>query len=192
MFKHLKNEIWKSFTIKGSDKLPKKYMVSNLGRVATCVKNLEKDGELLKPTGADGIPKITIRVNDESQRFMVHRMVAQTFVKPTNKQQTSVIHINHKKTDNKATNLKWATPKEVTEHNYNSENMQGAFTKMAQRFIDAKKGRKLKLSDVIQIKKLLANPKRTLSYPQIAAKYGVSERAISRIKSGENWSLVTI
>lgn len=192
MFKHLKNETWKPFTFKGSDKLPLKYMVSNLGRVAAYTKSFANDGELLKQTGADGVAKVTIRIKDESVRFMVHRAVAQVFVKPTSKSQKSVIHINHNKKDNKATNLKWASPKEVTEHNYNSEAMQGAFEKMAQRFIDAKKGKKLKLAEVIQIKKLLANPKRKLSYPQIAEKYGVSERAISRIKSGENWGMVTI
>lgn len=191
MFKHLKNETWKPFVLKGTDKLTKKYMVSNLGRVATYKKTLEADGELLKQTGSD-VAKVSISINNTSVRYMVHRMVALAFVKPANKNQVSVIHINHNKQDNKATNLKWASAKEVTEHNYNSEAMQGAFTKMAQRFIDSKKGKKLKLAEVVQIKKLLANPNRKLTYPQIAEKFGVSERAISRIKSGENWSMVTI
>ncbi len=191
MFKQLKNETWKPFAIKGANKLTKKYMVSNLGRVATYTKTLEGDGALVKQTGED-VAKVTIRVKDASLRYMVHRMVAEAFVKPDNKTQKSVIHINHNKKDNKAANLKWANPREVTVHNYNSTSMQGAFEKMAQRYIDAKKGKKLKLAEVIQIKKLLANPKRKLTYPQIAEKFGVSERAISRIKSGENWGLVTI
>lgn len=191
MFKHLKNETWKPFTIKSTDKLTKKYMVSNLGRVATYKKSLEADGELLKQTGSD-VAKVSISINNTSVRFMVHRMVALTFAKPANKNQVSVIHLNHNKQDNKASNLKWASAKEVTEHNYNSEAMQDAFTKMAKRFIDSKKGKKLKLTEVVQIKKLLANPNRKLTYPQIAEKFGVSERAISRIKSGENWSMVTI
>lgn len=191
MFKQLKNETWKPFINKGTDKLTKKYMVSNLGRVATYKKTLENDGELLKQTGTD-IAKVSLSINNTSVRYMVHRMVASAFLKPTNKNQVSVIHINHNKLDNKASNLKWANAKEVTEHNYNSEAMQSAFTKMAKRFIDSKKGKKLKLAEVVQIKKLLANPNRKLTYPQIAEKFGVSERAISRIKSGENWSLVTI
>lgn len=192
MFKQLKNETWKPFVIKGADKLTKKFMVSNLGRVATYTKSLEGDGELVKPIGGNGMAKVTIRVKNKSVRYMLHRMIAETFVKPTNKNQKSVIHINHNKKDNKANNLMWASPKEITAHNYNSEAMQSGFDRMAQRFIDAKKGVKLKLTEVIQIKKLLANPKRKLSYPQIAEKYGVSERAISRIKSGENWGKVTI
>jgi hypothetical protein len=79
-------------------------MVSNLGRVATYTKSLEGDGELVKPIGGNGI-KVTIRVKDESVRYMLHRMIAETFVKPTNKTQKSVIHLNHNKKDNKANNL---------------------------------------------------------------------------------------
>lgn len=192
MFKHLKNEAWKPFTVKGASKSAKKFAVSNLGRVANYNKNLETDGVLVKFSSSQKPAKISLNVNGKSVRCMVHRMVALSFLKPNNKYETSVIHINHDKQNNKASNLKWASPKDVTAHNYNSEAMQHAFVKMAQNFIDAKKGKKLKLAEVIQIKKLLANPKRTLTYPKIAEKYGVSERAISRIKSGENWGLVTV
>jgi hypothetical protein len=192
MLKQLKNEVWKPYVVKGSEKLPRKYMVSSLGRVAYYLKSFNTDAELLPIADANGVPKVTLKLRTKSIRVMVHRMVAQAFHKPANKQQKSVIHLNHNKADNRASNLQWATAKEVTQHNYNNPNMQEAYKKMAQRFIDAKKGKKLKLSEVIQIKKILANPNRKLSYPQIAEKFGVSERAISRIKSGENWAGVTI
>jgi transcriptional regulator with XRE-family HTH domain len=39
---------------------------------------------------------------------------------------------------------------------------------------------------------MLANPKRKLTYKQLAEKYGVSEMAITRIKRGENWGHVKI
>jgi protein-L-isoaspartate O-methyltransferase len=65
-------------------------MVSNLGRVATYTKSLEGDGELVKPIGGNGMAKVTIRVKDESVRYMLHRMIAETFVKPLNKTQKAL------------------------------------------------------------------------------------------------------
>ena len=63
---------------------------------------------------------------------------------------------------------------------------------MAMRPMVIKKGKKLTLNQVIQIKKTLASPKRKLTHKMIAEKYKISTRAVSRIKNGENWSLVKI
>ena len=55
-----------------------------------------------------------------------------------------------------------------------------------------KKGLKLTLVQVKKIKQTLANPKRKITYRQMAEKYGISEMAITRIKNGENWGYVTV
>ena len=52
------------------------------------------------------------------------------------------------------------------------------------------RGLKLTLSQVKAIKAFIDNPRRKLTYRQIANKYYVSEMTIYRIKSGENWSNV--
>jgi uncharacterized protein YerC len=57
---------------------------------------------------------------------------------------------------------------------------------------DIKKGLKLTIGQVRQIKKILQNPNRKLTYKQIAGKYGISEMAITRMKRGENWGHVKV
>ena len=48
-------------------------------------------------------------------------------------------------------------------------------------------GLKLNEAAVKKIKETIANPKRKLTFKQLAAKYNVSEMTLYRIKSGENW-----
>ncbi|MFO0414009.1 MAG: helix-turn-helix domain-containing protein, partial [Bacteroidota bacterium] len=52
------------------------------------------------------------------------------------------------------------------------------------------KGLKLTPSQVRTVKKMIEDPRRKLTYKQIAKKYNVSEMTIYRIKSGENWGAV--
>jgi DNA-binding Xre family transcriptional regulator len=51
-------------------------------------------------------------------------------------------------------------------------------------------GLKLNATQVKTIKDLINNPKRKLTYKQLAAKYKVSEMTLYRIKSGENWGRI--
>jgi DNA invertase Pin-like site-specific DNA recombinase len=51
-------------------------------------------------------------------------------------------------------------------------------------------GLKLNATQVKVIKEMIKNPKRKLTYKQIATKYKVSEMTLYRIKSGENWGKV--
>lgn len=192
MIKALKNEIWKPYAKNGVSAAAKKYMVSNLGRVAVYSKKFMEDGSLLSVGISNGYQRVSITTAEGRKRHIVHRMIAASFVKPKSKNHVSVIHLNYNTQDNKASNLQWATYAEVSLHSSKHPNNKNKNERLAQKFIDAKKGKKLKLSEVIQIKKLLANPNRKLTYTQIAAKYGISEKAISRIKTGENWGLVTV
>jgi len=49
---------------------------------------------------------------------------------------------------------------------------------------------KLTAVQVKAIKDSISNPRRKLTYKQMAEKYGVSEMTLYRIKSGENWGRV--
>ena len=49
---------------------------------------------------------------------------------------------------------------------------------------------KLNATQVKTIKDIINNPKRKLTYKQLAAKYKVSEMTLYRIKSGENWGRI--
>jgi len=79
-----------------------------------------------------------------------------------------------------------ATLDEVSNH------QQSSPAKVAYKKVQANRssGLKLNASQVSAIKKAIADPKRKLTYKQLAEKYDVSEMTLYRIKSGENWAKV--
>ncbi len=186
------DEKWKQVVFENHESMQRKYAVSNMGRVASYVKSVEKDGELLKGSEIEGYRVLRLRVKGSYVAFLFHRMVANAFCKKPSKQHGQVIHKNHKKQDNRADNLAWATKEIVAEHNKKSPAVKAYRKRLQEAIPDIKKGLKLTLSEVKQIKKMLQNPRRKLTHKQIAEKYGVSEMAITRIKRGENWGHVTV
>lgn len=96
-------EIWKN--IDGYDG---KYQVSNLGNVKS-YKNLKK--ELCK----NGYLRVTLYKEGKAKRFLVHRLVANTFLEnKSNKPQVN--HIDGNKTNNQINNLEWVTSSENNKH----------------------------------------------------------------------------
>ena len=122
----------------------------------------------------------------QSGTLYLHREVAKLFNEKKSPKQKLVIHINHNKADNNTKNLKWATQKEVIEHQQKSPG------KLAYKKVQTarNKGLKLNAAKVKAIKTILANPKRKLTHKQIAEKYNISPMTVYRIKSGENWANV--
>ena len=114
-------------------------------------------------------------------------MVAKYFCKKASKKQDFVIHIDHDKLNNHFTNLRWATMEEVGLHWITNPNVIAA--KERRKLDKTGKYSKLNHSNVVAIKKLLAKGK---TLKEIATKYGVSDMQIYRIKTGENWSHITI
>lgn len=192
MIKKTEGEKWRQVVFDNWETMQRKYAVSNMGRVASYVSKIEKDGELLKGSEIEGYKVLRLRVNGAYVAFLFHRLVAKHFLKKPAAGYEMVIHLNHKKQDNRAENLKWATKEIVAEHNKTSPAVKAYRKRMEEAIPDIKKGLKLTLTQVKQIKKVLANPKRKLTHKQLAEKYGVSEMAITRIKRGENWGYITI
>lgn len=120
---------------------------------------------------------------------LIHKLVANYFLPKPKKMQVVVGHINHKKTDNRAENLKWMTLEENYAHQQKSPSV-----------IKYKKEKKLsgykftpfaKLTEnqVVEIKKQL---QQNISSTKLASIYHVSSMQIIRIKHGENWKHVKI
>lgn len=117
------DEIWKP--ISGYEGV---YEVSNLGRVRSCDRIVEDDycGKrrfgsrvLRQSQNHSGYCHVKLSKNSKVKTFLVHRLVAEAFVSnPLSKE--TVNHKNEIKTDNRAKNLEWMTPKENT--NYGTRN----------------------------------------------------------------------
>ena len=186
MIRYLKNEIWKSLPIKHQSALHKKYAVSNHGKVASYTDDIYADGQLLSGSLTTGYRSLNLHRPNNKGTLYIHREIARLFCKKPSPKHQFVIHLNYNKTDNKSSNLKWATLSEVSHHQQKSP------AKIAYKKIQANRssGLKLNTNQVSAIKKTIADPKRKLTYKQLAEKYDVSEMTLYRIKSGENWARV--
>ena len=186
MIKKIQGEIWKQLQFSGSSKLRKKYAISSIGRAASYTDTINTDGKLLNGSLTSGYRTLNLHVNDSNGTIYLHREVAKLFCKKASPKHKYVIHRNHKKNDNDYKNLKWATLDEVSEHQQSSPQKIAYKKKQANKT----EGLKLTVTQVKAIKESINNPKRKLTYKQMAEKYGVSEMTLYRIKSGENWGKV--
>jgi len=186
MIKKNPGEIWKQILFPGHKQLRKKYAVSSQGRAASYHDDVTKDGKLLNGSLTSGYRTLNLHVENSNGTIYIHREVAKHFCKKPAPKYKYVIHVNHKKKDNHFKNLQWATLETVSSHQQNSPEKIAYKKRQANRTV----GLKLNATQVKTIKDLINNPKRKLTYKQLAAKYKVSEMTLYRIKSGENWGRI--
>ena len=102
------NEIWKD--IIGYEN----YKISSFGRIFN-----KKTNKYKKPTLYKHYYTIMLSIKNIKKTFLVHRLVAQTFIdNPYNKK--FVNHENGLKIDNKVSNLSWVTSIENSKHAYDT------------------------------------------------------------------------
>lgn len=186
MIKKIPGEVWKQMQFTGYKQLRKKYAVSSTGRAASYTESLATDGKLLNGSLTSGYRTLNLHVENGNGTIYIHREVAKLFCKKKSPKYKFVIHVNHKKADNNAKNLKWATMEEVSEHQQGSPEKIAYKKRQANRTV----GLKLTATQVKTIKDTINNPRRKLTYKQLALKYDVSEMTLYRIKSGENWGRI--
>lgn len=86
------------------------YEVSNLGRVRA-------GARILQPwVRGKGYLSVSIWQDGKNLEPYVHRLVAEAFCRKESADQTQVNHRNGDRTDNRAENLEWCTPKENRTH----------------------------------------------------------------------------
>lgn len=151
-----------------------RYKISNLGNVKSIfTKTIKKEIILKQAPDKDGYLKICLSKNNIKKNFIVHRLVASSFI-PAIKGKCQVNHINGIKTDNRVENLEWCT---VTENN------QHAFRtglNISPKGIEHYQG-KLTNSDILEIR----TRKFTTSF--FAEKYGISTGTIYDIYHKRTW-----
>lgn len=100
------------------------YEVSNLGRIRCCERidkiGRHKKSKILKLYKQhDGYLRICLHKDCKQKKFLVHRLVAETFI-PNENESPEVNHINGKKDDNRVENLEWITREENMLHAFNT------------------------------------------------------------------------
>lgn len=115
-------EIWKNVPIEPYSEF---FMVSNLGNIKMikkCSIHRRFDGNetIIEPNiGSWGYKVIRLTALNQSKDFLVHRLVAMTFIEnPLNKKQVN--HIDGSKLNNCVDNLEWVTPSENIQHAYDT------------------------------------------------------------------------
>ena len=186
MIKKNPGETWKQLQFIGHKELRKKYAVSSTGRAASYTNDVTEDGKILNGSLTSGYRTLNLHLENGNGTIYLHREIAKVFCKKPSPKYKFVIHLNHKKEDNNFTNLKWATLVEVGSHQQNSPQKIAYKKRQANKTV----GLKLNVTIVKSIKGMINNPKRKLTYKQMAILYNVSEMTLYRIKSGENWGRV--
>ncbi len=175
-----KREIWKDIPgYKGH------YKVSNLGRVKSIKRVVQREGQIggltineriLKPIiNKGGYHILYLSINGQKKTFLIHRAVAMTFLK--NKfNKSDVNHIDGNKTNNSVKNLEWATSLENAKHAVKlglNRPTRGCSHPLSKWTND----------QVLAVKTLLENRKH--SYLEIEKRTGVSFHSIAKIKEGK-------
>lgn len=116
---------------------------------------------------------------------LVHRMVADFFLKKPAPDQTIVAHLDYDKLNNRASNLKWMTPDENYAHQQKSPHVQKEKIARQHRRKEESRATKLTVTKVMLMKKMINQGK---PMKQLVKQFKVTETQIIRIKKGENWA----
>jgi hypothetical protein len=196
MIKSYWDEEWKTVDL-SQDKLRNKYDVSNYGRIVS-YREKREDGKVLKGSLVDGYPVFRYKqfyrngtdVTVKNKQIFIHKLVTEYFGKPKKDDDRYVIHLDYNKMNNHVTNLEWATKREMELHQQKNPNVIKARELRKER--KPYKGHKLNATQVKRLKKKIFDPNRKTRLKILAKQFNISEMQLYRIKSGENWSHVTI
>ena len=183
----VKKEIWKRIRFSGK-KPSVDYAISSLGRFGVMDEKgrVEPRNVMAQKSGH----RYNYKIDGDSKSLFVYKEVAKAFVKQPSPKHKLVIRKDHNYLNDNPANLQWVTAREHRRHVSQSPKALLARKKRAitvsstAKVFDEKTAR--------EVKKLIWDPKRKLTYKQIAKKYRVSEMQIYRLKSGELWYHVRV
>jgi hypothetical protein len=145
------------------------YKVSNKGRV-------KGPRRILTPVLTKyGYHQVTICHSGKRYTRFVHRLVADAFIGPAPTEAHDVAHNDGVRTNNVATNIRWATPKENNADKHKHGTAQIGSKNGCSRLTEMEVGEILYYAD------------RGYSQKMLALIYGVSRRNINKIVNGKSW-----
>lgn len=148
----------------------KKYIVYCDGRVFS-----KKTNKFLKPFVRSRLKynALQLKIRGKRKNKNLSVLILETFVSPR-PNGFHAAHLNGKNNDDRLENLAWTSPKENASHKKN----HGTYL-----FGEKVNFAKLNESDIFKIRKMSLNKKQT----EIAKKFSVCKKTISRILSGKTW-----
>jgi len=171
-----------------------KYAVSNHGRIVSFSDDI-RSGTILRGSFIEGYKtlryKMFIQKKIINKQLFVHKLVAELFIPKTAEDQNHVLHLNHDQGNNTLRNLKWSNYAEKIAHYKTSPKVILAKQKLLEHNIKSD-GKKLTVTNVIHLKKLINDPNRKTRLKILAKRFGISEMQLYRIKSGENWGHIKV
>lgn len=186
------NEVFREISL--DEPLQLRYAVSNTGRLISFKEDI-RFGRELKGGSSDGYRllryKKTKNGKTKTKHLYIAKLVATYFVPKTSEDQTYVLHLDRKRDNDHYKNLQWATREEMIAFANQSPKLVSARKQLAEHNLKAD-GKKLTVTRVIHLKKLLQDPNRKTRLKMLAKQFGISEMQISRIKRGENWGHVRV
>jgi hypothetical protein len=185
-------EKWKEFHFDYPSISGRRFMVSNQGRLASFLEDINKDGYIIKPAYLKNSDELMAQLStfqivknkkgvEEKVRvgqvLKLQIIVAQQFVEnddPKNK--TKVVFLDYDSHNCNFENLKWVTPKEEKEHKKKNPKLEQILVQKYQK-------RKLSLSKARKLKTLVLEGR--LKPTTLAKMFGLSLTQIYRIRWGE-------
>lgn len=154
------------------------YKINRKGEVVSLPRTRCK-GKIKKAAlGSHGYLTISLCKNNKAKTYLLHRLVAETFISnPNNK--PDVNHKNGIKTDDRVENLEWCTKSENMKHAVNT----GLYSPPRIIVEGEQHGRaKLKKQDIVYILK-----HKEIGDTELAKKFNVSREHIWLIKKRKSW-----
>ena len=122
-----------------------------------------------------GYQSVDLRKDKVKYTFLVHRLVAETFI-PNTENLSDVNHINADKSDNRVSNLEWVS---------HAQNMQHSFENNLLPYGERHGNARLTEGDVREIRQLLAEG--VTNHREIGALFGISHSTVRDIEKGRRW-----
>lgn len=93
------------------------YKASNTGKILGLnYRNNGTSKQLCLIPNKQGYLRVRLQINKKSKTYMVHRLIAYTFLPKKDIENMQINHKNAIKSDNRVENLEWVTPKDNMRH----------------------------------------------------------------------------